>query len=43
MQQILLKVAKIVGKEVLKVAITETAKAVVAMLKEDDNNRSEVV
>ncbi len=43
MKQILLQVAKIVGKEVLKVAITETAKAIVAMLKDDDSNGSEVV
>ena len=40
MQKILLQVAKVVGKEVLKVAITETAKAIVAVLKDDDNNGS---
>ena len=43
MKQILLQVAKIVGKEVLKVAITETAKAIVVMLKDDNSNGSEAV
>ena len=38
MQQILVKVAQVVGREVLKVAISETAKAIIELLKDDDDN-----
>ena len=38
MQQILIKVAQVVGREVLKVAIAETAKAIVKLLYDDNNN-----